>query len=398
MKASRSPSPAPALPAGVPLMLPWRRRGALRHVLAALILGVAAVSPAAAQAPAIPVLVSPVERGPIPLEIAANGNVVAEATVTVRSRVEGQIRQVHVAEGQRVKEGDVLFTLDSRMTEALLAQQEAQLARDKALAVRARADASRYSALRGEGFAAVQRYEQAQADAASAEATVKAGEALIAQTRITLGYATIRAQIDGRLGALPITEGNLVRQGDSATLATITQTDPIQVQFAVPERWLPEIRTAMREGGPPRVTAHPPGDSHPPVEGALHFVDSQVDTASGTVQLKARFANPDDALWPGQYVNVVLVPRVEPDALSIPVQAVLTGSQGGRYVYVVDAGSQAHRRPIELQRVVAGRAVVKAELQAGDRVVTDGAQLLSDGARVAVRGAPQAARTPAGPS
>lgn len=334
--------------------------------------------------PAIPVVVSAAERGPVPLEITANGNVVAEAMVSVRSRVDGQIQKLHVQEGQRVERGQVLFTLDSRMAQALLAQQEAQLARDKALALRARSDATRYTALRGEGFAAAQRYEQAQADAAAAEANVKAGEALISQTRLTLDYATIRAELDGRLGALPITEGNLVRAGESTPLATITQTDPIQVQFSVPERWLPEIKEAMRQGEPP-VTAHPPGDRHPPVRGSLVFVDSQVDTTSGTVQLKARFPNPDNALWPGQYVNVVLVPRAEPDALSVPVQAVQTGSEGSRYVYVVDAESRARRRAVTMRRVVGGRAVLEAEIAAGDKVVIEGTQLLSDGARVAER-------------
>lgn len=334
--------------------------------------------------PALPVLVSLAERGPVPLEITANGNVVAEASVSVRSRVDGQLVKVHVEEGQRVTRGQVLFTIDSRMTEAQLAQQEAQLARDKAEAVRARADATRYAALRGEGYAATQRFEQAQADAAAAEATVKGSEAQIAQTRLTLSYATIRAELDGRLGALPVTEGNLVRSNDSTSLATITQTDPIQVQFAVPERWLPEVQAAMQRGQP-RVTAHPPGDRHSPVEGRLFFVDSQVDTASGTVQLKARFANPENTLWPGQYVNVVLVPRTEPDALTVPVQAVQTGSQGSRYVYVVDGENRARRRAVALQRVVGGRAVVQAEIAAGDKVVTEGAQLLSDGAQVSIR-------------
>lgn len=358
--------------------------GAFSAGLAALAMTLPARAQAPAGAPAIPVVVSPAERGPVPLEIAANGNVVAEATVSVRSRVDGQIQKVHVQEGQRVERGQVLFILDSRMAQAQLAQQEAQLARDKALAVRARADATRYAALRGEGFAAAQRLEQAQADAAAAEATVRAMEALISQTRLTLDYATIRAELDGRLGALPITEGNLVRAGDSTPLATITQTDPIQVQFAVPERWLPEVKAAMAQGAPP-VTAHAPGDRHPPVRGALVFVDSQVDTTSGTVQLKARFANPENVLWPGQYVNVVLVPRVEPDALSVPVQAVQTGSEGSRYVYVVDAENRARRHGVIMRRVVGGRAVLEAEIAAGDKVVIEGTQLLSDGARVAER-------------
>ncbi|WP_237182105.1 efflux RND transporter periplasmic adaptor subunit [Roseomonas marmotae] len=334
----------------------------------------------------LPVVTSPASRGPMPLEIAANGNVVAESVVNVRSRVDGQIREVHAQEGQRVKRGQPLFTLDTRMAEAQLAQQEAQLARDRALAARARADATRYASLRGEGFAATQRYEQAQADAASADANVKATEALIAQTRLTIDYATIRAEADGRLGALPVDAGNLVRSSEGTVLATITQMDPIQVQFSVPERWLPEIRDAMASGTP-TVTARAPGDHHGPAEGNLTFVDSQVDTTSGTVQLKARFANAENQLWPGQYVNVVLVPRVEPQALSVPVQAVQTGSQG-RYVYVVDHEGRARRKSVELRRVVSGRAVLEAEINAGDKVVIEGAQLLTDGARVNERTPP----------
>jgi multidrug efflux system membrane fusion protein len=332
----------------------------------------------------LPVVTNPAQRGPVPLEIAANGNVVAEATVAVRSRVDGQIREVHVQEGQRVTRGQVLFTLDSRMAAAQLAQQEAQLARDRALATRARADATRYASLRGEGFAATQRFEQAAADAAAADANLKATEAQMAQTRLTIDYATIRAEADGRLGALPVDAGNLVRGTEGTVLATITQTDPIQVQFSVPERWLPEITEAMAKGQP-NVTARAPSDSHKPAEGKLVFVDSQVDTTSGTVSLKARFANPENQLWPGQYVNVVLVPRVEADALSVPVQAVQTGADG-RFVYVVDAENHARRKAVELKRVVNGRAVLAAEIQAGDKVVIEGAQILSDGVRVVERG------------
>ncbi|MDB5369538.1 MAG: Efflux transporter, family, subunit [Roseomonas sp.] len=372
---------------------------ALTPVLAALIgTGLFATPTAWAQQAApqgLPVLTDPATRGPMPLEIPSNGTVVAEATVAVRSRVDGQIREMHVEEGQRVRRGQALFTLDSRMAEAQLAQQEAQLASAKAVAARARADATRYTSLRGEGYTAAQRYEQAQADAAAADAAVKATEATLVQTRLTIDYATIRAEADGRLGALPVTTGNLVRGSEGTVLATITQTDPIQVQFSVPERWLPSIQEALANGAP-TVTARAPGDPHNPAQGKLFFVDSTVDTTSGTVVLKARFANPENQLWPGQYVNVVLVPRVEPQALSVPVQAVQTGSQG-RYVYVVDAENHARRKPVELQRVVGGRAVLKAEIQAGDKVVVEGAQILSDGARVAERAAPsQPGNRPAG--
>ncbi|MBE9603995.1 efflux RND transporter periplasmic adaptor subunit [Acetobacteraceae bacterium H6797] len=335
--------------------------------------------------PAVSVITAAVQRGAMPVEILANGNAQSEATVTVRTRVDGQIQQRFVQEGQFVKRGDPLFTLDTRLTRATLAQQEAQLAAQKAVAARTAADVTRYASLRGEGFAAQQRLEQAQADAAAAAANVRATEAMIDYTRTTLDYATITAEASGRLGSLPVPVGNFVRAADNTALATITQMDPILVQFAVPERWLPEIRAAMAKEAP-QVTARAPTESRTPSKGQLVFIDSQVDSTTGTVMLKARFNNADNGLWPGEYVNVVLTPSIEPDAISVPVQAVQTGQQG-RYIYTVDAENRAHRRPVEMQRVVNGRAVITGEVKAGDKVVIEGTQLLSDGARVVERGA-----------
>ena len=335
--------------------------------------------------PATSVITAAVQRGAMPVEILANGNAQSEATVTVRTRVDGQIQQRFVQEGQFVKRGDPLFTLDTRLTRATLAQQEAQLAAQKAVSARAAADVTRYASLRGEGFAAQQRLEQAQADAAAAAANVRATEAMIDYTRTTLDYATITAEASGRLGSLPIPVGNFVRAADNTALATITQMDPILVQFAVPEHWLPDIRAAMAKEAP-GVTARAPTESRTPSAGKLVFIDSQVDSTTGTVMLKARFANADNGLWPGEYVNVVLTPSTEPDALSVPVQAVQTGQQG-RYVYTVDAENHAHRRTVEMKRVVNGRAVVTGELKPGEKVVIEGTQLLTDGARVVERGA-----------
>ncbi len=375
-------------------LTPMMQRSTFSLLGAAVIALIASPLPVLAQAPATPVVTAPVQRGPMPLEILANGNVQAEAVVAVRARVDGQVQQIHVREGQFVKRGDPLFTLDTRLARATLAQQEAQLAAQKAAATRAASDATRYASLRGDGFAAAQRFEQAQADAAASAANVRATEALIDYTRTTIDYASITAERDGRLGSLPIPIGNYVRAADNVNLATITQMDPIFVAFSVPERWLPEIRSAMTEG-PVRVTARAPTEERTPSEGRLVFIDSQVDSTTGTIQLKARFANAESRLWPGEYVNVVLVPRTEPDALSVPVQAVQTGQQG-RYIYVVDGESKVHRRDVQMQRVVGGRAVVTGQVAAGDKVVVEGTQLISDGARVTERGARQAA-SPATP-
>jgi len=348
-----------------------------------------AMTPAGAQPGGgpVPVTTEPVRVGPVPVEVLANGVGASEPVVAVRPRVDGQIEQIHVVEGQMVRRGQPLFTLDTRMTRAVLAQQEATLARDRAQAVRAQSDAQRYQSLRGESFASQQRFEQAQADALASAATVRATEAQIAQTKLSLDFATITAEIDGRLGALPIRVGNVVRAGESTALATITQIDPILVQFAVPERWLGEIKAAMAEGAP-IVRARPDQPDAPTAQGELVFVDSAVDTNTGTILLKARFPNPDMRLWPGQYVQVTLVTRQE-EATSVPAAAVQTGQQG-RFVFVLTPDGIARRRPVELVRTVGERAVVRGQLAEGERVIVDGAQRVTDGWRAVDRtAAPQ---------
>jgi multidrug efflux system membrane fusion protein len=344
-----------------------------------------AAAPAFAQprGPAVPVEVAVAQRGPVPVGFPANGVAASEAVVSVRTRVDGQIERVHVVEGQMVHRGDLLFTLDRRLLEATAAQQEAQLARDRATAVRTQADAARYASLRGEGFTAQQRFEQAQADAAVAAANVRASEALLAYTRTLIGYATIVAEVDGRLGQLPLREGNLVRASENTMMATITPMDPLVVRFAAPERWVPQIRAALASGQPPMVLAGIPNDPGPPAEGRLVFMDSQVDQATGTIALTARFPNGAQRLWPGQWLNLQVALREE-EGVTVPVQAVQQGPRGAQ-LFVVEEGGTAKRRQVRVERVVDGRAVVSGELREGERVVVEGANLLTDGARVAER-------------
>ena len=335
----------------------------------------------------VPVTTDAVHIGPIPVEIRANGIVASESVVTIRTRVDGQIERVHVTEGQLVKRGQPLFTLDSRLNQAILAQQEAQLASNRAQEARTQADARRYQSLRGESFTSQQRFEQAQADALAAAANARATEALIQQTKLSIEFATITAESDGRLGAIPLRVGNFVRQAENTAITTLTQMDPILVQFAVPERWLPEIRAAMMRD-PPKVQAKADGDTEGPAEGTLVFVDSAVDTTTGTILLKARFDNGELRLWPGQYVEVTLAPRVEQDAMTIAASAVQTG-QSGRHVFVLAPDHTARRRPVELVRVAGNRAVVRGELQAGEKVIVDGAQRVTEGTRAVERAAAQ---------
>jgi multidrug efflux system membrane fusion protein len=333
--------------------------------------------------PAIPVSSEPARVGDVAVEVTANGTVVAESVVTIRPRVDGQIQRVHVTEGQMVQRGQPLFTLDARINQALLAQQEAQLAALRAQATRTQADAVRYQALRGEGFTAAQRFEQAQADAATAAANARATEALIQQTRLNIEFASITAEADGKLGALPLRVGNFVRLAEATPLGTITQMDPILVQFAVPERWLPQLRTAMSGGAVP-VQATPDGDGAATSRGQLVFIDSAVDTQTGTIQLRARFANAEGQLWPGQYVRVQMAPATERNAITVPSASVQTGQQG-RFVFVISPEGTAKRRPVELVRSLRDRAVVRGEIADGERVIVDGAQRVSDGSRVADR-------------
>ncbi len=353
-------------------------------ILRLTLLGLLAVFPAAAQQ-AIVVTTDPAVVGPVPVQIMANGTVQSESVVTIRTRVDGQITQVHVSEGQAVRRGQPLFTLDSRLNQALLAQQEAQLVSARAAATRTQLDAARYQRLQGESYASQQRFEQAQADAAAAAANVQATQALIAQTRLSIEFAQITAEVDGVLGVLPLRVGNFVRQADSnpTPLATITQTNPVLVQFNVPERWLPTIRRATGTGQPIAVQVQADGDTEQSVEGQLVFVDSQVDTTTGTIMLKARFNNDAGRLWPGQYVRVNLSPAVEDNAILIAAAAVQTGQQG-RHVFLLDGGV-VRRRPVQVSRIVGDRAVVQGEVANGDRVIVDGAQRVRDGARAEER-------------
>jgi len=356
----------------------------LLRALAVLLIALPALAQTSPGAgPAVPVTTAIVARGPIPIEFSANGTASSEGVVSVRTRVDGQMERVHVVEGQMVRKGDVLFTLDRRLPQAVLAQQEAQLVRDRATQARAEADRTRYAALRGEGFAAQQRFEQAQADAQVATANVKATEALIDYTRTQIGYATIVAEVDGRLGQLPVREGNVLRSAENVVLATITPMDPLIVRFAAPERWVSELRAAFAAGETPAAHAIIPNDSGPPVEGTLIFMDSQVDPQTGTIALAARFPNEAQRLWPGQYLNLTVTLRTE-DGTTLPVQSVQQGARGPQ-VFVLDAQGIAHRRPVRVERVVSGRAVVSGEVQPGERVVVEGANLLTEGARTSER-------------
>lgn len=331
-----------------------------------------------------PVVVRPVLAKPMPVVITAVGTVQAQSVVSVRTRVEGEVMKVHFAEGQDVAQGDLLFTLDLRPAEAVRRQVEAQLARDKAQLDRARADLRRYTELLKSGNVPVQKVEQTTADVAVLEAAIKADNAAIETSRLTLEYSQIRAPITGRTGVVNAKQGNLAKPADAQAMVTITQVKPINVAFSVPERHLSRIR-AGQGTAPLAATVSSATDPGLKEAGRVTFMDSAIDATTGTIGLKAAFDNAELKLWPGQFVNMALTLGTEAEALTIPVEAIQAGQQG-TFVFVVTPDSTAEIRPVTVDRTLAGEAVIAKGLAAGEKVVTDGQMRLGQGTKVAEGG------------
>ncbi len=330
----------------------------------------------------VPVVVATAALKNVPVQVSAIGTVETQWTVGIKSMVAGELTKVYFQEGQDVKKGDLLFTIDKRPFEAELAQAEATLARDIAQAVNARSQAQRYQSLLKDGVVAKEQTEQMQTSADALEAAVRADRAAVENARVQLQYCSIYAPISGRTGNLMVHAGNVVKSNDIA-LVTINQISPIYASFAVPEQFLPDIKKHM-VGGKLRVEAGPPGQ--PPSAGALSFVDNTVDAATGTIKLKGLFPNTERRLWPGQFVNVVLTLATQSGAVVVPSQAVQTGQQG-QYVYVVKSDMTAESRPVVLDRIVEGEAVIQKGVRPGDVVVTDGHLRLVPGAKVETKAA-----------
>jgi len=338
--------------------------------------------------PPIPVTVATAERRSVPLELPATGTVEPLQTVSVQAQVGGIIRRVAFKEGDEVKQGQVLFELDSRPYQAALDQAAAMLARDRAQAANAAQEAKRYEALVEKEYVTSQQYEQAKTSAAATEATLAGSQAAVDQARLNLQYATIRAPITGRTGSLLVREGNLVRGTASEPLVRINRLRPILVRFAVPADNLPLIQTHL--GKDLVVRAEPSGGGQSS-EGTLTFVDNAVDSSTGTILLKGRFPNDDGSLWPGGFVNVRLQLYVEPDALVIPAAAVVQGQQGN-FVFVIQPDSSASTKAVTVTRTAGDFAIVTGDVQPGDRVVVDGQLRLRQGSKVHIKAAADTTR------
>ena len=343
--------------------------------------------PRAAPGGTVPVVAITVTPKPMPVVVEAVGTVQSIASIQLRSRVDSQILKVHVEEGALVKEGDLLFELDARTLKAQLGQIEAQIRKDQAQLEQAKRDTSRAGDLLGKGAGTVVQRDTTMTTQRAAEAQLESDEAMRQNILTQLSYTELRAPVSGRIGSIPYKAGTTVRTADNtatAILATINQVDPIFVTFAIPQVILPDLRAVMAKG-PVKVTAIV--DEKIRQSGAMAFIENTVDPNTGTVTAKARIANANEGLWPGQFIKAEVTLGIEPEAISVPAQAVQLGSQGP-YVFVIK-DSIAEVRPIVIKRTQGGESVIGNGLKAGEQVVVDGQLRLVNGAGVTVR-APQA--------
>lgn len=344
---------------------------------------------AVAQAPAQPRLIA-VEvdkavKKSTPVRIEALGTVTPMASVAIKSRIDTEITEVHFADGARVKQGDLLISLDSRSIEAQILQAEGNIARDKAQLEGAERDLKRYTELVAKGATAVTNLDNAKTQSAVYAAALKADEAILKNLQVQLSYATIRAPISGRISAASVKVGNFVRSADLLPIATIIQTAPVYVSFPTPQIQLPSLRDAIAEGAS-SVEVIVPGEAKRPI-GRIAMIENTVDPATGMVNVRALMPNETEVLWPGTLVQTYLNLRNE-ELVTVPSTAVQVG-QTGSYVYVIK-NDVAELHPVKVARTLGSVTVLESGVADGDSVVVNGHLQLTNGARVAVRGAKKA--------
>ena len=338
---------------------------------------------------AVPVLVATAVQKSVPVQIRAVGNVEAYNTVSIKSQVTGVLQKAHFKEGQDVKIGQLLFTIDPRPLEAALKQAEANLARDSAQLRNTREQLKRYAELVEKQYVSREQYDQIKTNADAAEAVVDADKAAVENAKVQLSYCYIYSPVNGQVGSLLVNEGNLVRVNDGAPLVVINQVTPINVTFAVPEQNLLDIKRHMASRRL-NVDANFPAGEGRPEQGILTFVDNAVDRTTGTIKLKAEFTNGERRLWPGQFINVTLTLATQTDAIVIPSEAIQVGPEG-QQVFVVKEDKRVELRPVSVGQTNEGEAVVTKGVAVGEQVVREGQFLLSPGSRVEIKTASNAA-------
>jgi multidrug efflux system membrane fusion protein len=365
-----------------------------------LVLGTDIFNPASTAAPvpvvqAVPVAEATVARQDVPIELDGLGRVQAFNTVTVRTQVEGQIQRIAYNQGQTVQKGDLLVTIDPRLYQAKLEQDQAALARDQAHLANAQANLNRYKPLEHSGYATDQQVDTQQAMIDQLQASIKGDQAVIDQDQVELGYTQITAPITGVTGFRLVDEGNVVHPTDANGLVTIAQVQPIAVLFTLPQAALPDIQRQMADAGTAGLTVEAwSQDGASKLDtGKLETLDNTVDAASGTITLRADFPNPQKMLWPGEFVEARLVLRVQQDGLTVPAAVVQRGPDGA-FAWVVRPDATVAPQPIQVAQMVRGTALVTSGLSVGQIVVSDGQYGLRPGDKVAVRSPGDTADTP----
>lgn len=318
-----------------------------------------------------------------PLQLNALGTVTSTNTVTVRSRVDGQLDKIHFTEGQQVKQGQLLAELDARPYQAALTQAEGQLLRDQALLENAKLDLARYKQLASQNSIAKQQVDTQQALVHQYEGTVKVDQGSVAAARINVDYTRVVAPISGRVGLRQLDPGNIVHASDANGLVTITQTQPINAVFAVPETSLASVLQAARDNKALKVEAWDRDNRHKLADGKLLALDNQLNTSTGTINIKASFANEQQQLFPNQFVNINLQLGVRKDAVVVPTVAVQLGKVGS-YVYTVGGDSTVSIAKVKTGPVSGSDTIIEDGLKPGQRVVIDGVDKLRNGAQVKV--------------
>jgi multidrug efflux system membrane fusion protein len=328
--------------------------------------------------PAVPVTVAEVEQKATSVEISIFGAVEAYASVEVKVQITGVLDKVHFTEGQTIKKGDLLLSIDPRESQAALKLAQANLQKDEAQLRNAEKEAARQTELFNKGFTSQDEYDKSATLVETSRAAVAADKAAVENAVLWLDYCSIRSPIDGCIGSLHVHQGNLIKAND-ISVVTINQTDPIYVTFSVPEQYLPQIQK-YSEMNDLDVRAIQPYEKGEPAHGSLTFVDNAINSDTRTIRLRATFSNKDRRLWPGQYVNVTLTLTQEPNSIVIPTQAVQTG-QNNQFVYVVKPDQTVEARPITVVRTMNSETVVEG-VSPGETVVTDGQLRLVQGAKV----------------
>jgi multidrug efflux system membrane fusion protein len=332
--------------------------------------------------PPAAVSVGKVTQKTMPVQVTAVGNVEAISTVSIRAQVAGEVQRVHFKEGDFVAKGQALLTIDPRPYEAVLAQSRAALARDKATSVYNRAHANRYKTLFEQGVVPAEQVDSFTSAADASDAVLNADEAAVKTAELNLEYCRINSPIDGRTGTIMVKPGNLVKVAD-VPIVVINQVNPIYVNFTVPQQYWPDIKEHVDRGAL-RVMATIPQDPGQLIQGTLTFVDNAVDSSTGTIHLRATFQNPQNRLWPGLYVSILLTLSEQPNATVAPARSIITTQQGS-YVYVVKADHTVEQRTVVPSRTVDDDTVIEKGLQPGETVITDGQVNLVPGAKVEIK-------------